>query len=113
MTDFGSILQSSVTLAGFLIGINAFLPKGLDEEWYAYFVFLVPSPILFLATAALAAYSNDLALPLFSDSTMVLIVLFVGLGAWSTWEKYSEHQLKDRLRTRNSALFGLLTASSQ
>ncbi len=112
MTDFGSILQSSVTLAGFLIGVSAYLPKGLQEEWYAYALFLVPSPVLFLADAALAAYGNDLALPFFSGSIAVLALLFVGLGFWSAWEKYAEHEMKDRLRKRNSTLFQLLTRSS-
>ncbi len=112
MTDFGSILQSSVTLAGFLIGVNAFLPKGLEEEWYAYVLFLIPSPVLFLVDAVLAAYGVDLALPFFSGSLVVLVLLFVGLGIWSTWEKYAEHQMKDRLRKRNSPLFRLLTTSS-
>lgn len=111
MTDFGSLLQTSVTLAGFLIGVNAFLPKGLEEEWFAYAFFLIPSPVMFLVTAALAAYSNDFALPFFSDSIIVLILLFVGLGIWSTWEKYAEHQMKDKLRTRNPGLFQTLTAS--
>ncbi len=111
MTDFSSIMQTSVFLAGFLIGVNAFLPKGPEEEWYAYAFFLIPSPILFLVTAALAAYANDFALPFFSDSIVILILLFVGLGIWSTWEKYTEHQMKDKLRTRNPALFQALTAS--
>ncbi|MDA4127639.1 MAG: hypothetical protein OK452_10655 [Thaumarchaeota archaeon] len=111
MTDFSAIMQTSVTLAGFLIGVNAFLPKGLEEEWFAYAFFLIPSPVLFLVTAALAAYTNDLALSLFSDSIVVLIILFVGLGVWSTWEKYTEHELKEKLRTRNPALFQALTAS--
>ena len=105
------MMAASVTLAGFLIGVNAFLPKGLEEEWFAYAFFLIPSPVLFLVTAALAAQTNDLALPLFSDSIVVLILLFVGLGIWSTWEKYTEQQLKDRLRMRNPALFQALTAS--
>ena len=104
-------MQTSATLAGFLIGVNAFLPKGLDEEWFAYALFLIPSPVLFMITAGLAAYSNDLALPSFSDSIIVLIPLFVGLGVWSSWEKHSEHQMKDRLGRRNPALFQLLTAS--
>lgn len=104
-------MQASVTLAGFLIGVNAFLPKGLEEEWFAYAFFLIPSPVLFLVSAALAAYTNDLALPLFSDSIVVLILLFVGLGIWSTWEKSTEHELKEKLRTRNPALFQALTAS--
>ncbi len=65
-----------------------------------------------MVTAALAAYGSDLTLPMFSDSLVVLVLLFLGLGVWSTWEKHAEHQLKDRLRTRNSALFSLLTASS-
>jgi hypothetical protein len=112
LTDFGSILQSSVTLAGFLIGVNAFLPKNLEEEWYAYVLFLVPSPVLFLIDAALAAYGNDLTLPFFTASVVLLILLFIGLGIWSTWEKYSEHQMKDRLRSRNPQLFQLLTGSS-
>jgi hypothetical protein len=93
-------MQTSATLAGFLIGVNAFLPKGLDEEWLACALFLIPSPVLFMITSALAAYSNDLALPFFSDSILVLILLFVGLGVWSSWEKYSEHQMKDRLGRR-------------
>jgi hypothetical protein len=104
-------MQTSVTLAGFLIGVNAFLPKGLEEEWYAYAFFLIPSPVLFLVTAALAACTNDLALPFFSDSIVVLILLFLGLGIWSAWEKYSENQLKEKLRARNPALFQALTAS--
>ena len=105
-------MQTAVTLAGFLIGVNAFLPKGLDEEWFAYAFFLIPSPVLFLVTAALAANSSDLALPLFSGSLVVLILLFVSLGIWSTLEKHTEHQLKDRLRARNPALFQALTTSS-
>jgi hypothetical protein len=112
LTDFGSLLQSAVTLASFLIGVSAFLPKGLEEEWYAYMLFLVPSPVLFLIDAVLAAYSNDLALPFFFGSVTVLALLFIGLGIWSTWEKYSEHHLKNKLRMRNSPLFKLLTAST-
>jgi hypothetical protein len=111
LTDFGSILQTSVTLAGFLIGVNAFLPKGLEEEWYAYAFFLIPSPVLFLVTAALAASSNDLTLPFFSGSLVILILLFVGLGIWSTWEKSSEQQMKVKLSARNPALFRSLSVS--
>lgn len=111
MIDFGSLLQASVTLAGFLIGVNAFLPRGLEEEWYAYALFLIPSPVLFLIDAFLAADGSDLAVPFFSASLAVLVLLFIGLGAWSTWEKYYEHQMKDRLRRRNSFLFQLLTES--
>jgi hypothetical protein len=111
LTDFGSLLQTSVTLAGFLIGVNAFLPKGLEEEWYAYTFFLIPSPVLFLVTAGLAAYNIDLALPFFLGSVVILILLFVGLGIWSTWEKYSEQQMKDRLRARNPALLQALSES--
>lgn len=113
MTDFGSILQSAVTLAGFLMAVSAFLPKGLDEEWFAYFLFLVPSPVLFLITAALAAYSDDLALPFFDWSIVILLLLFIGLGTWSAFEKYSEHQMKERLRVRSPGLFNLLATSSQ
>jgi len=112
MTDFGSLLQSAVTLAAFLVGISAFLPKGLEDEWFAYFLFLVPSPVLFLITAALAAYDNYLALPFFAGSIGVLLVLFVGLGIWSSLEKHAEQQIKERVRTRNPRLSRLLTSSS-
>ncbi len=68
--------------------------------------------MLFLIDAILAAYGYDVAVPFFSASLAVLVLLFVGLGVWSTWEKYSEHQLRDRLRKRNLPLFQLLMASS-
>ena len=112
MIDLGSVLQTSVTLAGFLIGVSTFLPKGLDEEWFAYLLFLVPSPILFLITAALSAYGSDLALPFFIGSIVILISLFIGLGIWGALEKRAEQQLKERLRSRNPELFSALIASS-
>lgn len=112
MTDFGAILQTSVTLAGFLIAVNAYLPKGLEEEWFAFTLFLVPAPVLFLATSILAVYNYDATVPMFALSTIVLLLLFIGLGLWSNWEKYTEHRIKEKLRTRNPALYAALTRPS-
>ena len=95
-----------------MVGVNAYLPKGLDDEWVAFTLFLVPAPVLYLVTAILAAYEYWLAYPLFLWSTILLIVLFITLGIWSGWEKRTERAIKQRLRKRNLALYGLLGRST-
>lgn len=105
-----TLLFASTALVGFLFTVGAYLPKGLDEEWFAYTLFLAPAPVLFLLTAILAAYGNGIALYFFAFSTVALILLFLGLGIWSAVEKLHENKAKDILRKRSPRLFSLLSS---
>jgi hypothetical protein len=108
MIDFPTIISASVILDGFLLGLANFLPKGLQEEWEAFMFFLLPPPILFLVTTALAATEDPFAITLFTFSTWFLVIMFTLLGAWKAVEIRHERRAKEILRRKSPSLWSQL-----
>lgn len=82
MTDYGSIVEASLIIAGFLIGIFTLVPKEVEEQFIGYGLLLIPPHILFIITSIFAVLGNPLALTLFILSVIIEIILFSIMVVW-------------------------------
>jgi hypothetical protein len=81
LIDYGSIVEASLIIAGFLIGIYALVPKEVQEQFIGYGSLLIPPHALFIITSIFAVLENPLAL-LFILSAIIEIVLFSIMVVW-------------------------------